>query len=218
MLDRVRDEPASEIQFRRHQHLFREGQWPDSIYRVEDGWACRYQMLGGARRQITALYLPGDYCEPQWLFGRSSSRPIVALTPIRTKRFPLGELADLDRESRGAICTSIMSMLNRQHDWIATLGRKNALERVCALLGDIFFRMRNSSRTKSDRCIFPLTQHDMADVVGLTPVHVNRVLRQLRSEGLLELHARWLRLPDPDAVFGIGAGNGGHQEVSPAAA
>jgi CRP-like cAMP-binding protein len=212
-LDCVRAESVADTcQFRRHQHLLHEGQQPDAIYRVEEGCACRYQMLGGARRQITALYLPGDYCEPQWLFGTSSAKAVVTLTPVRARRLPLDKLADLGPESRTALCSSILSMLDRQHDWIATLGRKSAVERVCALLSDIFCRMQNGAPPRSDRCLLPLTQHDMADIVGLTPVHVNRVLKELRSEGLLELHSRWLRLPVPGIIFDIGAGRSGYQD------
>lgn len=196
--------------FRRHQHLVREGEAPEAIYRLEEGWACRYQLLSSGRRQITALFLPGEYCEPQWLLEPRSAHPIVALTTLRARSFPLAEVsanAPSAKDNMRTMLAATLGLLNRQTDWIATLGRKNALERVCALLSDVFERLRDNGRVSNNRCAMPLTQPDLADIVGLTPVHVNRVLKQLRSEGLVEIRGKQLRLPDPVTLFSIGAGN-----------
>ena len=195
--------------FKRHQHLIREGEAPDAIYRLEDGWACRYRSLSSGRRQITALFLPGEYCEPQWLLEARTTNPVVALTTLRVRSFAIGEFsatAPTANDNMRTILSATLRVLNQQSEWIATLGRKTAIERVCALLSDIFERSRNSGRAANNRCAMPLTQADLADVVGLTPVHVNRVLRQLRASGMLELQCKWLRLVDPVTLSAIGTG------------
>jgi CRP-like cAMP-binding protein len=205
-----KQEPLSEVrQYRRHQHLLREGETPEMIFRLEEGWACRYRALGGGRRQITALFLPGEYCEPQWLLGDRNTHAIVALTALRVRGVPLARFAESPfgrKDAERAMLAATLRVLQRQFDWIAALGRQTAFERLCALLHDLFERMRSADRVINDRCAMPLTQADLADVTGLTPVHVNRVLKLLRAEGLVELGARSLRIPDPERLRAIGAG------------
>lgn len=196
-------EPAqgTEIRhFRRHQHLARERDAPRAIFRIEEGCAGRYRVLGGGRRQITGLFLPGEYCEPQWLFGGKSQSAIVALTELRARELPLpGRGAG---EKLSGACThelrtmpaAMAKVLERQAEWIVALGRKSACERICALLCDIHDRLEASGRTGEGGFLLPLTQADMADLAGLTPVHVNRVLRDLRELGLIALHGRHLRV------------------------
>jgi CRP-like cAMP-binding protein len=203
-------ESRAEIRlFRRHQHLVREGEAPGMIFCLEDGWACRYRSLSGGRRQITGLFLPGDYCEPQWLLGDRTKHPIVALTALRARGLPLAELAESPVAGSDAMTTMLSATLrifNRQSEWIVALGRQNACERLCGLLCDIFERMRGAGRVFGNRCPMPLTQADLADLAGLTPVHVNRVLKQLRTRGVIELRARSLRVPDPERLRGMSLG------------
>jgi CRP-like cAMP-binding protein len=96
--------------------------------------------------------------------------------------------------------TAVLRALNRQTDWIVRLGRKTATERVCELICEIYDRMQASDRVLNDRCALPLTQYEIADVLGLTAVHVNRVLQTLRRRDLIELQAKRLRIPNPEAL------------------
>src|SRR3546814_12580144 len=78
-------ESENQVHFRMHQFLARENEKPDAMLYVQEGWACRYRLLSDGRRQITALYLPGDYCDPQWALGGVSSQPVVAITNVRAR-------------------------------------------------------------------------------------------------------------------------------------
>jgi CRP-like cAMP-binding protein len=190
-------------QFKRHQHLAREGEPQRTIYRLESGWACRYRLLGESRRQITALFLPGDYCEPQWIFSAQPRYPIVALTDLRALSIPLQEIREVSASHPANVrhvLSAILTALNGQADWIVSLGRKTAIERLSGLICELFERLRASNQVLNDQCAMPLTQYDLADIVGLTPVHVNRVLQTLRARGLIELNAKWMRLPDPEGL------------------
>ena len=91
-------------------------------------------------------------------------------------------------------------MIERQTNWLVTLGRKTALERVAHLLLETFERLRRSGLTYGQQCAMPLTQMEIADMTGLTPVHVNRTLQLMRTRGLVELQAKWLRIPDLGAL------------------
>ena len=183
--------------FRPHQFLAREGETPDGLLYVQEGWACRYRLLSDGRRQITALYLPGDYCDPIWMFG-VSGQPVVALTNVRAMRiaFRGGGVFDQNPQLRKALVENY----DRQANWLVTLGRKTALERLAQLLFELFERMRRAGLAYGQQCALPLTQMDVADMTGLTSVHVNRTLQLLRSKGLVELQAKWLRIPDIDAL------------------
>lgn len=189
--------------FRPHQYLAHAAEPQCAVYRLEEGWACRFRLLPDGRRQITALYLPGDYCEPQWALGEPPAQSITALTNVRVYPIPCGSPArpgDEEAYLDARLLRSMVANLNRQSEWIVSLGRKSAIERLSDLFCDLFERMRAAGLTYGDQCALPLTQMDIADFAGLTSVHVNRVLQDLRDRGLLELQSRWLRIPDLGAL------------------
>ncbi|WP_246465409.1 Crp/Fnr family transcriptional regulator [Novosphingobium jiangmenense] len=191
--------PSSVRHFRRQQHLARPGETRDSIYRVEEGWACRYCLLPDGRRQIAALYLPGDYCEPHWLLSGRADLPVMAMTGLRVREVPLASIHTRPGDGVKRLLGAMVQTLERQSKWIVSLGRKTAVERVSELLGELFERLRENERSSDEFRPIQLTQRDIADVVGLTPVHVNRVLQGLRQRGLVELRGRTLmvRAGDP---------------------
>lgn len=194
------EQDALAVHFRRHAYLARQGALQDEVFRLEEGWACRAQMLSDGRRQITELFLPGDYCEPQWLLNPRVEQSLVALTSITAVRFSLATGADrqlLENETVKSLLGATVVILNRQARHIVSLGCRSATERTCDYLLEIFERMARIGRVKHNRCALPLTQLDLADALGLTTVHVNRVLQRLRGDGLLELQDRQLHIPDP---------------------
>ncbi|KQM19449.1 Crp/Fnr family transcriptional regulator [Novosphingobium sp. Leaf2] len=187
-------------QFRRHEHLARKDEVHEAVYKIEEGWACRYCLLPDGRRQITALFLPGDYCEPQWMLSGRSELPIVALTEVRAVAVPLATVHAKPGDSVMKLLGAVVDMLNRQSDWIVGLGRKSATERVGSLLAELHRRLHDVGRAIGGRCTIPLTQQDIADVVGLTPVHVNRVLGDLRQRGLVQFSGKTLIVPEPEQL------------------
>jgi CRP-like cAMP-binding protein len=182
--------------FRPHQFLAREDEKPNAMFRIDEGWACRYRLLPDGRRQITALYLPGDWCEPQWALGALPSQPIVALTNVRTSHVP----CQPPSEGQDRFWRNLTDMIDRQANWLVSLGRKTAMERLAHLLLESFERLRAMGLTYGQQCAMPLTQMDIADLTGLTCVHVNRTLQVMRARGLLELQSKWLQIPDLSAL------------------
>lgn len=199
------DASAVRLLFKRHQHLARPGDSRDAVFLIESGWACRYHLKRDGKRQIVALFLPGEYCEAQWYFHNRATGPIVALTDARVRSIDI----ERDGSSEGRqvdVLSAIMKVVNVQAQWIVDLGSKTAIERVSSLLCQIFDRLRASGAAANGQCSMPLTQYDIADIVGLTPVHVNRVLKTLRAEGLVELASKRLRAPDLEALRLVASG------------
>jgi CRP-like cAMP-binding protein len=191
-------EHSAEIRdhFRPHQYIARENDARDFVYRIDEGWACRFRLLADGRRQITMLFLPGDLCDPHWILGRPAREPTVALTNVRASRLSISRQPELQK----GLWPALMDIVDRQNAWIVSLGRKTAIERLSHMFCDVFERMRNCGMVHGDQCAMPLTQMDIADLTGLTSVHVNRTLKTMRARGLIELHSKWLRIPDLQAL------------------
>lgn len=196
--------PTAIKHFRRQQHIARPGETRTAIYRIEEGWACRYSLLPDGRRQITALYLPGDYCEPQWLLSGKAELPVLAVTGVRATVVPLATIHSKPGDGVKRLLGDMVQVLERQSRWIVSLGRKNAVERVSELLADLYARL-GGAQGADGLCTIPLTQRDIADVVGLTPVHVNRVLQGLRQNGLVEIRGRTLLVRGEQLPLGAAA-------------
>lgn len=185
--------------FRRHEHLALAGEAQDRVYRLDEGWACRYTLLPDGRRQITALYLPGDVCEPQWVISGRAELSIVALTDVIATEIPLGSIRNASDAGVSELFDALMTNFNRQSDWIVSLGRRSASGRITALFAEIYSRLQRNGRVRQP-CTIPLTQQDIADVVGLTPVHVNRVVSELRRQGLVQFSGKTIIVPRPDEI------------------
>jgi len=192
--------PDNSVCFRQHQYLAREHDRPDAIYRIEEGWACRFHLLSDGRRQITALFLPGDYCEPQWGLGQRVTQPIVALTRVRAARIACLPAAGRSCDHYYNLWMALVTTVERQAGWLVSLGRKNAQERIAQLLCEIYDRMHESGLAHAQQCAMPLTQSVIADITGLTPVHVNRTLQAMRMAGLIRLQSKWLHIRDMEGL------------------
>lgn len=180
--------------FHPQQLLMRENEAPTALFHIVEGWACRYHKLPDGRRQITALYLPGECCDPTWILGHRPRQPIMALTIVRAVPSPCRLPIDHRSEDDPALWKKLAINCERQATWLVSLGRKSAVERLAYLLLELFERMRRAGLTYGPQCALPLTQTEIGDVTGLTPVHVNRTLQSLRARGLVDLQSKWLRI------------------------
>ncbi len=169
---------------------------PRCIPLVLDGWACRYAHLGNGKRQIVSVLLPGDLCEP---FGTAApammTYPLAALTPVRFVRVPLDGLRDAWQASpriEKALWWDLLFFDALQREQIISLGRRSATERLGHLFCELHLRLSMVGLTDDLSFDIPLTQLDIADLSGLSSVHVNRSLQELRGSGLLSLRDRRL--------------------------
>jgi CRP-like cAMP-binding protein len=90
-----------------------------------------------------------------------------------------------------------------QREWTLNLGQRSAYERLAHLLVELYLRLATVGRAYDGRCDFPLTQNDLADATGLTSVHVNRTLQELRGDGLIELERKQLHILDLPRIMEV---------------
>ncbi|MGW8788734.1 Crp/Fnr family transcriptional regulator [Heyndrickxia sporothermodurans] len=183
--------------------IVREGDAPQSVRLVLSGWAYRYKHLPDGRRQVVALLLPGDLCDHNVFVPSERDHSIGALNDVTlVEILPAAFEGMTTAQPRVARALAWASLVNAaiQREWMLNLGRRIAVERLTHLFCEMFYRLRAIGLTQEDSCEMPLTQTDLADVIGMTPVHVNRVLQTLRRQKLVELRGRRLTIPDLEAL------------------
>lgn len=183
--------------------IIREGERPEHVNLFLAGWAYRYKQLEDGRRQIVAFFVPGDLCDLHVFVLREMDHAIGAITPVRLAQVPREMLiALMDRHPRvtRALWWETLVDAAIQREWTFNLGRRTALERLAHLLCELFIRLRATGLTDGNTCAFPITQIELADATGLTSVHVNRTLKEMRAAGLIILKGRQLTVPDLAAL------------------
>nr|WP_294518990.1 Crp/Fnr family transcriptional regulator [uncultured Rhodopila sp.] len=190
---------SREEQFDARQDIVREGAVPHAVFVLQAGLACRYRILRDGRRQITSFLIPGDICDLYVFLLRRMDHSIGAITPVRLTNIAWQDVVDLTLH-RPRVATALWwSGLQEEailRERIVALGRRDARGRVAYLLCELFWRHKLVGLAEDHLVTLPLTQNDLADALGLTPVHVNRVLQEFRRNGLLSLEQRTLTLHD----------------------
>jgi CRP-like cAMP-binding protein len=196
-LEALSRSPVHEVSPRRD--VIREGENPRHVRLVLEGWACRYKSTRDGQRQIVGFFIPGDFCDFNVFVLRHMDHSIAAITRLRVAQIAPERVEEVTAEHpRIAQAFWWHELVNAsiQREWLLNMGQRSAYERLGHLFVELFFRMRTAGLTERDSCEFPLTQSDLADATGLTSVHINRTLQDLRREGLVELERKQLRLPD----------------------
>ncbi|TPE51644.1 Crp/Fnr family transcriptional regulator [Amaricoccus solimangrovi] len=183
--------------------ISREGDKPTKIYVMLNGWACRYKFLEDGRRQIVAFFLPGDLCDLNIFILRQMDHSIGALTDVTVAeigRDSFERLIDDHPRITQALWWEALVTIAIQREWTVNLGQRDALERIAHLLCELYVRLWSAGLATDGHCAFPVTQSDLADATGLSKVHVNRTLQELRQEGLIRLANRQLTILDLDRL------------------
>ena len=171
------------------QDLVREGDKPTYCPLLIEGFACRYKTLENGQRQIMAFHVPTEFCDLTSLLLRRLDYSIGTLTPVRVVLVPHATILNWTKSHAGLArllwrATLVDASVSRE--WIVNVGRRTAYQRTAHLLCELVLQMRSAGLARGLTCDMPLTQVELADALGLTPVHVNRTLQWLRSEGLVE--------------------------------
>ena len=198
------------------QDIVEQGESGHDFSVITDGWAVQYELLENGSRQILDFLLPGSIAGFQPDGDAPSPHFVQALTGVRACRFSKPGFLDAAK-SNPALALRLAAVACQSHHrslWHLTLiGRRTAKERVAALLFELYRRARRWSLSPwEDEVSLPLTQEHIGDALGLTNIHVNRMLRELREEGVLVLKRGVLRLLDPGRLVEI-AGCDDHRFV-----
>ena len=183
--------------------VIREGDRPDHVHLVIEGWAARYKIVGSGARQITAFLIPGDFCDLHVTILCAMDHGITTLTPARVAMISHDRMEALTRD-RPALTRALWwaTLVDEAvlRSWIVTLGRRDAYQGIAHLMCEMHMRMDAIGLVTGDCMHFPLTQEELADTLGLTPVHINRVLQRLRAEGLITFRDQFLTIHDLPAL------------------
>lgn len=183
---------ASLIRLATERTIVRAESEHDYMYRLVSGWACRSRVIPGGRDQIILVFLPGDLFAMKSLFLQRHVDDIIALSDVVLERIHYQEIRKLvanDSDIAQRCMWQIVEEERRLHSWVCCLGQGSAEERLALLLIDFRGRLALSGAISSDALEYdiPLNQTQIADHLGITPVHVNRVLRNFRERRVLIL-------------------------------
>jgi CRP-like cAMP-binding protein len=189
------------------QDIVSDGSQPTDISLISDGFACRYKVLDDGRRQILAFLIPGDICDLRALLLRRIDFGVAALSACQITVIPHQRLFDiLEKHPRLALTlwanTMVDAAIYRQ--WLTNVGRHSAHERIAHLLCEMCHRLHAVGFVEKGRFKLPVTQTDIGDATGLSTVHVNRVIQDLRSDQLITIHSNIVVVLDWERLKTVG--------------
>lgn len=186
--------------------LIREGDRPGPVFVVLEGWACRYKILPNGTRQVLAYLMPGDCCDLHiGLLSEMdhSIQTITAASVVAIDREDMDTiLDDCPRVARAMYISQLVDE-GTMRAWITSMGRRASIERVAHLMCELYLRARNIGITEGETFALPLSQLLLADSLGMTPVHLNRVIKELRGRGVMELKRGSVVLKDLPRLVNI---------------
>ena len=183
--------------------MMNEGQTQQSAYILAQGWVCSYKLLAGGSRQIIDFRIPGDFLGLRSVLFRTADHNIEPITRVEASEVLAADLlAALSKTPR--LATAVLWAASRDEamvvEHLVSLGRRNALERTAHFFLELGTRLKLVGLGSRQGYACPLSQYMLADALGLSAVHVNRVLRQLRDDGLMTFQRRQVTFHDFDAL------------------
>jgi CRP-like cAMP-binding protein len=185
-----------------------EGEKPQQVHLVLDGWGCRYKSFADGKRQILAFLIPGDVCDPNANLLKRLDFSIGAITRLKFAVISYDEMRRvIEQRPRIGEALQWNELVEAaiQREWTINVGQRSAYQRLAHLLVELYLRLNSVGLAQDGRCDLPLTQNDLAEATGLTAVHVNRTLQELRGDGLIELERKQLRILDLGRMMDVSA-------------
>jgi CRP-like cAMP-binding protein len=187
--------------------LVREGDKPDGVFLIMEGMACRHKHRENGARQIMAYLLPGDLCDLDVALLDRMDHTITTLSACRVVRIAPETIADILQHHPQIARALRMSTLVDEatlREWLVNVGCRSALERMAHLFCELLVRLQVLGLVSEDSYALPLTQGELADTTGLSNVHVNRTLQELRRRGLIEFKNRRLTILNLPRLRAVG--------------
>ena len=192
------------VRFARGADILHQGEPCSAVYNLVEGWVQLYQIVEDGRRQILHFAMPGAILGHESTYGDICQFGAQALTDIVVCTIPHAQFSRVT-ERHPELTKRLSQVLSRDRnlafDHLTSVGRQTARRRVARLLLELFVRYRHHwPGHKIEEMRLPLSQEHIGDATGLTGVHVNRVLRELKDSKVLEFHYRRLTVIDPDRL------------------
>jgi CRP-like cAMP-binding protein len=185
-----------------HTDLAKEDQRPTSVYLVMDGFACRYKHTAEGNRQIMAFLLPGDFCDMHVVVLKQMDHSIATISPCTIVDIPRDSILDLLQNPTVSLALWCAALVDAAvlREWLVNIGQRKAGQRLAHVLCELLLRLRTVGLAENSYDL-PLSQKDLADTIGVSHVHLNRVLQTLRREGLVFWKNELITIPDIDRLM-----------------
>lgn len=180
--------------------LIHEGERPNDVFLLLEGWGYRYKLLPDGSRHIFAYLLPGDLCDIHVFILKTMDHNLGLLNRATVAVIPRETMLEvMDRHPRIARALWWATLVDEAvlREWLVNIGKRDAYMRVAHLFCELWMRMRAVDLADGGSFDLPLTQEELGDTMGLTAVHVNRTLQRMRGEGLITLEKKQLTIHDP---------------------
>jgi CRP-like cAMP-binding protein len=183
--------------------LVHQGQTDQAAYILADGWVCSYKLMRDGKRQIVDFQIPGDFLGLRSVLFHTADHNIEPVTPVTASEVLASDLIDAFA-STPRLATAVLWAASRDEamvvEHLVSIGRRNALERTAHFFLELSARLKLVGLGTVQGYACPLSQYLLADALGLSAVHVNRILRELREEGLLTFHKGQVTFDDFDKL------------------
>jgi CRP/FNR family transcriptional regulator, anaerobic regulatory protein len=190
------------------QNLYRAGEASEGVLVICDGWAVRFVQLPNGKRQILSVLLPGDLVSPTSMLEGQLAFSIQAVTDVRYCYFPFAEVRAKIRNNPSLFEVWLRLTAAEQRDAdkrLVELGQRTAQERIAALIVHVMMRCEQRGELLNDEFPFPLSQQQIADFTGLTPVHTCRVLSLLRKNAICDVGHGFVKIMERGELQNMGS-------------
>jgi len=191
--------PSEIRDYRVHEEFVREGDCPGESCVVVEGLAFRFKILPDGKRQILAFHVPGDFCDLHSFLLKRMDHGIAVAGRCKIAAVPhplIQEITETYPRLTRALMWDVAIDGAIFREWMVGMGRRSAYQRMAHLFCELLMRLKVVGLAENDTYELIATQTDLGDALGLSTVHVNRVLQQLRAEGLIVSDGKMLMIPD----------------------
>jgi CRP-like cAMP-binding protein len=199
--------PMQLATIRADQDIVREGDQPSRCCLILSGFACTYKVTAQGKRQIVSFNIPGDVPDLQSLHLKVLDNSISTMSPCSVGFIAHEVMRDLcARYPRitAAFWRETLIDASIFREWVMNVGQREGSTRMAHVLCEVLVRLRAVGLVEDHVCDLPITQAEFADALGFTTVHVNRILQQMRTDGLIELKGERLFVPDWEKLKQVG--------------
>jgi CRP-like cAMP-binding protein len=204
--------------FAPHQDLVAEGDRPLDCKLILEGFACRYKLRADGRRQIMSFHIAGDFVDLEGLLTGEMDHSIGTLSRGRMAVVPHEIMLNLTeshpRITRALWRTTLLDAAVFRR-WLVGVGRKAANARIAHLLCEMCVRLKAVGLSQNGSYDLPVTQAELGDALGLSTVHVNRTLQNLRSQGLIRLRGGRVTIEDWEGLKAAGEFDSKYLQAGP---
>jgi CRP-like cAMP-binding protein len=189
-----------------YRDIVREGERTDRCCLILSGLVSRYKTLRSGGRQIVSFHVAGDMVDVQSCLMMIADHGIRCHTPVEVVTFAHSDILNLvegypDLGRAFWFDTLVDAAILRE--WTLNVGRRSGVERIAHLIMELGYRLQTIGQSDGHQFVLPVTQADIADAVGISPVHVNRSLQTLRAKKLIQTKGRVMTILDEQALSAL---------------